>query len=91
MERYWVYILANTPHTTLYIGVTNNLIRRLQEHTDGFSAFTKKYNVKKLVHREEYTDIRDAIAREKQLKSWSRAQKIALIDDQNPLWKDLSS
>lgn len=85
-----IYILTNKLHTVLYIGVTNDLSRRMKEHADGISAFTRRYNVQKLIYVEEYRDIRDAIAREKQLKSWSRKRKFDLIDTQNPTWRDLS-
>ena len=76
---------------TLYIGVTNHLARRVHEHNEGTaSAFTTKYNVKRLVYFEEFADIVAAIARETQLKVWSRARKIGLIESTNPNWKDLS-
>ena len=77
MESSYVYILTNKLHTVLYVGVTTSLSRRMKEHAAGQSA-------------EEYRDVRDAIAREKQIKSWSRKRKIGLIDSQNSLWKDLS-
>jgi putative endonuclease len=90
MKRYYVYILTNVRHTVLYTGVTNNLARRLEEHRRGFSAFTRRYNVHKLVYFEEFHDVRDAITREKQIKSGSRQKKLALIESLNPLWRDLS-
>ena len=83
-------ILTNKLHTVLYVGVTTSLSRRMKEHAAGQSAFTRRYNVHKLIYAEEYRDVRDAIAREKQIKSWSRKRKIGLIDSQNSLWKDLS-
>ena len=88
---YYVYILANTHNTVLYVGVTNNLERRLYEHqhllVDGF---TKRYNVHKLVYFEESTDVNAAIAREKQIKAFRRVKKEALIKRTNPTWEDLS-
>ena len=90
MESSYVYILTNKLHTVLYVGVTTSLSRRMKEHAAGKSAFTRRYNVHKLIYVEEYRDVRDAIAREKQIKSWSRKRKIGLIDSQNSLWKDLS-
>ena len=91
MKNYYVYILSNISKT-LYIGVTNNLERRLYEHKNKLiDGFTKKYNLTKLVHFETTTDIRSAIYREKQLKGWLRSKKIALIEENNPGWDDLSS
>ena len=76
---------------TLYIGMTNDLPRRIAEHKAGHgSAFTSQYNIDRLIYVEETGDVREAIAREKQLKGWSRAKKIALIESVNPEWKDLS-
>ncbi len=75
---------------TLYVGVTNNLVRRVFEHKEGlFEGFTKKYQIKNLVYYEEYSDIREAIAREKQLKSWNREKKLTLIERLNPGWEEL--
>ena len=75
----------------LYIGVTNDLRRRINEHqSDQNEGFTQKYRVHKLVYFEEYSDIKYAIVREKQLKHWSRSKKIALIETKNPNWNDLS-
>ena len=88
---YYVYILTTKENTTLYIGVTNDLKRRVFEHRKGqITGFTKKYNVHKLVYFEEYSEINAAIAREKQLKRWIRAKKIALIETKNPYWNDWS-
>lgn len=88
---YYVYILTTKENTTLYIGVTNDLKRRVFEHRKGqIAGFTKKYNVHKLVYFEEYSEINAAIAREKQLKRWIRAKKIALIETKNPYWNDWS-
>ena len=75
----------------LYIGVTNDLQRRLYEHKNKLiDGFTKKYNISKLVYFEEYADIEEAIGREKQLKSWIRAKKDKLIEKENPKWEELS-
>ena len=83
-KRYYTYILANKNDTTLYIGVTNDLQRRVAEHRSGMiPGFSQKYNCHKLVYFEEYSDVDLAIAREKQLKKWSRAKKEALIDTKN--------
>ena len=87
---YYVYILASKKNGTLYIGVTNNLIRRVYEHKfELFEGFTKKYHIKILVYFEQYRDIADAIIREKRLKKWRREWKIALIEQNNPLWNNL--
>ena len=88
--NYYVYILTNKTHSTLYIGVTNNLIRRVYEHKTGaVEGFTKKYNVHKLIYFEQTTDVESAILREKQLKGWTRAKKEKLINSLNPLWEEL--
>ena len=87
----FLYILANENRSTLYIGVTNNLERRLNEHkNEVLDGFTKTYHVHTLVYVERYEHIEEAIAREKQLKRWSRKKKEALITRVNPVWKDLS-
>ena len=87
---YYVYILANRSRT-LYVGVTSNLARRIREHREGSgSKFVSKYAVHRLVHVECTPKARDAIAREKQLKRWSRMKKIALIEQSNPHWDDLA-
>ena len=89
-KRYYTYILSNKNDTTLYIGVTNDLERRVAEHRSGtIPGFTQKYNCHKLVYFEEYSDIDQAIAREKQLKKWSRQKKEALIDTKNKEREDL--
>ncbi len=88
-RQYCVYIMTNAHHTVLYTGVTNNLQRRVLEHREGKSSFTKKYNVTKLVFFEYGDDINIAIAREKQIKGGSRKKKIELINSINPEWKDL--
>jgi putative endonuclease len=88
---YYVYILASGRYGTLYIGVTNNLRNRLDQHRSGRgSEFVKKYCVYRLVHVEEFASPRDAIAREKQLKNWHRDWKIRLIEENNLGWSDLS-
>jgi putative endonuclease len=87
---YYVYILASRIGGTLYIGVTNNLIRRVFEHKSKLvDGFTKKYDVVKLVFFEQFDDPENAIKREKRLKKWNRAWKIRLIEEQNPNWEDL--
>ena len=89
-NQYYTYILSNKNDTTLYIGVTNDLERRVAEHRSGMiPGFTQKYNCHKLVYFEEYSDVEQAIAREKQLKKWSRAKKDSLIDTKNKERKDL--
>jgi len=88
---YYTYILTNKTNTTLYVGVTNSITKRLFEHKFGLlDGFTKKYKLKKLIYLEEYRDIREAIAREKQLKNWHRDWKINLIKKVNPEFNDLS-
>ena len=91
MQKYYVYILSNQTNSTLYIGVTNDLKRRLYEHKnkliDGFSS---KYNTNKLVYFEETSDVKTAIQREKNLKKWNRQWKNELIEKTNPDYKDLS-
>lgn len=92
MNRSWIYIVSNTSRTTLYIGVTNDLHRRIGEHKSGtLEGFSKRYRCFDLLYFEEYADIRDAIAREKQLKGWRRSRKEALIDTTNPERKDLAA
>ena len=91
LERcYWAYILASRIGGTLYIGVTNDLARRVYEHKMGLAdGFTKKYGIHRLVYFEQYNDIEAAIVREKRLKKWNRAWKIQLIEELNPNWDDL--
>ena len=87
---YWVYILASSKHGTLYIGVTNDLVRRVYEHRNGLIAgFTKKYSVKRLVYFEHHETIQAAIQREHNIKHWSRAWKVRKIVAMNPDWDDL--
>ena len=89
-RSYWVYILASRIGGTLYIGVTNDLVRRVYEHKMGLAdGFTKKYGIHRLVYFEQYSDIEAAILREKRLKKWNRAWKIQLIEELNPNWDDL--
>jgi putative endonuclease len=88
---YYVYIVANASRR-LYIGMTNNLERRVYEHKHKLlSGFTSEYNMHRLVYFESTPDVRAAIAREKQLKGWLRRKKIELIESQNPSWDDLSA
>lgn len=90
-HRYYVYILSNKRRSVLYTGVTNDLSQRLHEHRAGVTdSFTKRYNVCDLVHVETFPDINDAIAREKQIKSWSRKRKDELVAAMNPGLRDLS-
>ncbi len=90
MRSYFVYIMTN-PSRTLYIGVTNNLERRIAEHKARRApGFTRKYNITQLVHFEEFANVDDAIGREKQLKGWRRERKIDLIERNNPEWLDLA-
>ena len=88
----YVYILTNKNNTVLYVGVTNNLFRRIEEHKHKIhpESFTARYNIDKLIYFEKYNNIVDAIAREKQLKAGSRQKKIELINRMNPSWEDLS-
>jgi putative endonuclease len=87
---YFVYILTSGIGGTLYIGVTNDLIRRVFEHKEKFvRGFTKRYGVVRLVYYEQFDDIEQAILREKRLKKWNRAWKIRLIEEKNPNWIDL--
>ncbi len=91
-NEYYVYILANKRNGTLYVGVTNDLIRRVYEHkNDLIEGFTKKYQIHTLVYFKNTGNIESAINREKQLKRWQRQWKISLIEQQNPQWNDLYS
>lgn len=90
MDRtYYVYILTSESKT-LYTGVTNDLKRRMVEHREGVRGFASRYKVFHLVHFEAFVDIRDAIAREKEIKGWRREKKMWLIKRNNPSWKDLA-
>ena len=87
---YYVYILTNAHKTVLYTGMTNNLIRRVYEHKEKLiEGFTNRYNVNRLVYYECTNDVLAAITREKQVKSYSRKKKQALIESMNPAWEDL--
>jgi len=91
MREYWVYILANMHHS-LYIGVTNDLNRRVFEHkNDVVPGFTSKYGIDQLVYFESTNDVHEALALEKQLKGWLRKKKLDLIESVNPTWEDLSA
>ena len=86
----WVYIMTNRPNGTLYVGVTSDLAARVHQHREGTVAgFTKRYGLTRLVHAERHEDIREAIRREKTIKTWRRAWKVRLIHESNPDWDDL--
>ncbi len=90
MRSYHVYIPTNVSRNVMYVGVSNNLKQRVAEHRAGTGgAFTKRYRVNTLVYAEEYEWIEEAIAREKQIKGWSRSKKDALVETINPTWADL--
>lgn len=90
MKNYWVYVLASQKNGTLYVGVTNDLSRRIYQHKKKLEdGFTRKYNVNQLVYAEEYYSINEAISREKCIKRWKRSWKVQLIEAQNPHWRDL--
>ena len=89
MRGGWVYILASKRNGTLYVGVTSDLAARIWRHRNEPEGFVKRYGLKLLVHAEEYPTIEEAIAREKQIKKWNRAWKLALIEGANPEWEDL--
>jgi len=87
---YYVYILSNENNSTFYVGFTKNLIRRTYEHKEGMvPGFTYRYNVKKLLYYEQFTDVRDALEREYRLKKWHRSWKVRLINKFNPGWRNL--
>ena len=88
-HQYYVYLMTNR-RGTLYAGVTNDLRRRVAQHQQGESVFTSRYRIGKLVYYETTQDVRAAIGREKQIKGWKRAKKVALVTATNPAWKDLS-
>ena len=89
-RRYYVYIMASRS-LTLYTGVTDNIFRRALEHKRGvMEGFTKRYNINRLVYYETFKYINNAIAREKQIKAWTRAKRLALIKGLNPTWQDLA-
>lgn len=89
---YFVYILTNKLNTVLYIGVTNNIIKRIEQHKNKIvEGFTKKYHLMKLIYFEQYENINDAILREKRFKKWNRSWKNELISKKNPKWNDLTT
>jgi putative endonuclease len=91
MYTYYVYILTNVKRNVMYVGVTNDLEKRLAEHSSGKGgAFTSQYRVNTLVYAEDYRQTEDAIARERQIKGWRRSKKNALVETMNPTWADLS-
>jgi len=91
MKDYYVYILTNKSDHVMYVGVTNDLYRRLYEHrNDLVDGFTKRYRVHKLVYFEQTGDVHSALAREKEIKGWRRSKKNALVETLNPQWLDLS-
>jgi putative endonuclease len=92
-HRYFVYIMTNCSRHPLYTGVTRSVDRRTAQHKSGFdgpTSYTARYQIDRLVYFEEFQHVRDAICREKQIKSWGRAKKIALVESVNPKWDDLS-
>lgn len=91
MNQYHVYIMTNKKHGVLYTGITNDIERRVAEHKHKeVPGFTSRYNLTRLVYYDEYGDVNEAIAGEKEIKGWLRSKKIALIESMNPEWKDLS-
>ena len=89
-NEYWVYIMSSY-QGTIYTGVTNDLERRVAEHKGGLlKGFTSKYKVHQLVYFEQTSDVHSALPREKQIKGWTRAKKVALVSATNPSWRDLS-
>jgi putative endonuclease len=89
--NFWVYIVTNLHESVFYVGMTNDLARRVSEHRFGeVPGFTSAYRCRKLIYYEHCTDVQDAIAREKQLKKWSQQKKLALIATLNPRWRDLA-
>ena len=89
--KYYVYLLTNKNKNVIYVGITNNLVRRVWEHKEhsDSNSFTAKYNVTQLVYFEDTTDVRAVIEREKQIKSWNRDRKNKLVETMNPEWVDL--
>lgn len=91
-KTYFVYMVTNFRQTVLYTGVTNSLVRRVWQHRNGtFGGFTKKYKCDRLVYFEDYGEVTQAIAREKQIKGLSRAKKNAIVATTNPEWNDLAA
>ena len=92
MADYYVYILTNKPRGTLYVGVTNDLVRRVYQHREGtIAGFTKRYGLKQLVYFDKHDTPTLSIQREKNIKHWSRLWKLDLINSSNPQWRDLYS
>jgi putative endonuclease len=90
MRMYYFYLLASQKRGTLYAGMTNNLQRRIAQHKEKhIPGFSSQYRVSRLVYFEEFSDVRDAIAREKQVKGWVREKKVALIESVNPGWEEI--
>ena len=90
MKDYYVYLLANKKNGTLYIGVTNDLLKRTYEHKQNMvEGFSQRYNIHNLVYFEQTSNVESAIAREKHIKKWRRSWKIELIEKNNPEWRDL--
>ena len=90
-KSYYVYLLTNWNNQVMYVGITNNLERRIYEHKEKIvKGFTKKYNVNKLVYYEQTSDVVEALNREKEIKKWRRDKKNRLVFNTNPLWQDLS-
>jgi len=90
MAEYYVYFLASRPGGAIYVGVTNDIIRRMHEHRTGtVKGHTSRYKIDRLVHFEIYDDVRNALQREKNIKHWPRAWKTRLIAEKNPTWRDL--
>ncbi len=91
MKQFYVYLMASFKQT-LYVGITNDLNRRIHQHKTKAhpNSFTARYNINRLVYFEIFNDVRDAIAREKQIKGYRRSKKVTLIEAENPHWKDLS-
>ena len=89
MNKNYIYILTNANNSVLYVGVTSNLHERIEQHRRLEVGFTARYNLTKLIYVEQHSDIRSAIEREKQLKSWSRHRKEELIAESNPTWQEI--
>ncbi len=89
MNSNYIYILTNENNSVLYVGVTSNLHERVAQHRRGESNFTARYNLTKLIYVEQHSDIRSAIEREKQIKSWSRRRKEELVAESNPTWAEI--
>ena len=91
-RNYWVYVITNRPHGTLYIGVTNSLERRIWQHKTGAKeGFSRRYGLKRLVYFEQFRDVHYALKRETELKGWLRRRKVELIEMANPMWRDLAT